>query len=48
MLLIGSVRKTFSVGFALNELGRDRRFETPVQPAVALLMAPAGWTVILS
>jgi D-alanyl-D-alanine carboxypeptidase/D-alanyl-D-alanine-endopeptidase (penicillin-binding protein 4) len=30
MLLIGSVRKTFSVGFALNELGADHRFETPV------------------
>lgn len=30
MLFTGSVRKTFSVGFALNELGGDHRFETPI------------------
>jgi len=30
MLLTGSVRKTFSVGFALNELGAAHRFDTPI------------------
>src|SRR5260370_3770777 len=30
LLLTGSVRKLFSVGVAINELGADHRFKTPV------------------